>query len=182
MRSLLLFVGVASALHPAPASLRPNLVTRCTLPRCSLEEDRLESAKAGGAALIFGSLAFAPAALLEPSHFTPQWELACDSLALMLALFGVTYRYAARTDENAMLKQGVVGAFALTRTLAALQAAPQCTAMPLQCGPPLGYFSWDMISQGVFLGIESFLAFGGAALAIEWLSDRNIIERCRGEL
>ena len=165
-----------------PVATRPGLASRCAVPQCSLQEDRVESAKAGAAALIFGSVAFAPVALLEPSHFTPQWELACDSLALMLGLFGVTYRYAARTDDNPMLKQGVVGAFAITRTLAALQADPQCTAMPLQCGAPLGYVSWTMITQGLVLGLESFVAFGAAAIAIEWLSDQSFLKRCRGEL
>ena len=54
--------------------------------------------------------------------------------------------------------------------------------MPLQCGAPLGYVSWTMITQGLVLGLESFVAFGAAAIAIEWLSDQSFLKRCRGEL
>lgn len=43
-----------------------------------------------------------------------------------------------RTDPNPQLKQGVVGAFAISRTLALLKPGPECTAIPLQCGPPIG--------------------------------------------
>jgi len=35
-------------------------------------------------------------------------------LSLMGALFGVVFRYAVREDANPQLRQGVVGAFALT--------------------------------------------------------------------
>ena len=45
---------------------------------------------------------------------------------------------AVRQDPNPQLKQGVVGAFVITRALAMLQASDECTALPLSCGPPLG--------------------------------------------
>ena len=55
---------------------------------------------------------------------------------------------AVRQDRNPQLKQGVVGAFVITRALAMLQASDGCTALPLSCGPPLGYFNWGMIATG----------------------------------
>ena len=45
---------------------------------------------------------------------------------------------AVRQDRNPQLKQGVVGAFVITRALAMLQASEECSALPLSCGPPLG--------------------------------------------
>ena len=45
---------------------------------------------------------------------------------------------AVRQDPNPQLKQGVVGAFVITRALAMLQASEDCSALPLSCGAPLG--------------------------------------------
>ena len=64
--------------------------------------ERIESAKTGVLSAVAGSIAMAPFALLEndtfyPSNaFTAQWELGHDGLAVMLALFGLVYRYAVR--------------------------------------------------------------------------------------
>ena len=69
-------------------------------------------------------------------------------LSLSLLLFGIVYRYAVRSDDNPMLKQGAVGAFAITRAVSQLNAPDNCVPIPLDCGPPLGYFSWPMIIQG----------------------------------
>ena len=107
------------------------------------------------------------AALLASTAFTPQWEFATDTLVVQLLLFGVVYRYAVRSDDNEQLKQGAVGAFALVRTLSSVQVGDQCSAIPLNCGAPLGYLDWDMLLQlGAYFG-ESALAFGGAAFALE---------------
>jgi hypothetical protein len=135
--------------------------------RCSLAEERVESAKAGAIAAVSGSLCSAPAALLASNAFTPQWEFSTDALALQLALFGVVYRYAVRSDDNEQLKQGAAGAFALTRTLSSVQVGAQCTALPLNCGAPIGYLDWDMLLQLGAYFAESGLAFGGAAVALE---------------
>ena len=134
----------------------------------SLAEERLESAKAGVIAAASGSLLAAPAALLASDAFSAQWEFSTDALAVQLALFGVVYRYAVRSDDNDQLRQGAVGAFALTRTLAAARVGVQCTPLPLSCGPPLGYLDWDILLQLAALFGESALAFGGAAFALEY--------------
>jgi hypothetical protein len=104
-------------------------------------------------------------------------ELSHDGLAVMLGLFGLVYRYAVRQDSNPQLKQGVVGAFVITRTLSMLQASEECSALPLSCGPPLGYFNWEMIATGVGAGVESALAFAAAAAAIELAFSKEFIRR-----
>ena len=66
-----------------------------------------------------------------------------------------------------------VGAFALCRTLSSVQVGAQCTALPLNCGPPFGYLDYDLLLQlGAFFG-ESALAFGGAAFVLETCWDRG---------
>lgn len=112
-----------------------------------LAAKRAESGKAAAISLVAGTAGGLPFLLLGkffeiPPGFTPAaWELQADGLAVMLLLFGVVYRYAVRTDDNPMLKQGVVGAFVITRSWALIEPPSTCSALPLNCGPPLGYFS-----------------------------------------
>ena len=164
--------ALAARVAAVPARLR--VAHPC---RCSLAEERAESAKVAVASAVCGGIAMVPAALLAQDAFSPRWEFEHDALALMLALFGVVYRYAVRSDNNDMLKQGVVGAFALTRSLSAIELGDQCSAMPLKCGAPLGYYDWSMLAQlGGWTG-ESFLAFGAAAFAIEAGFERGLLKR-----
>ena len=154
----------SAAFHVAPPV---NRGVRSPTVRCSLAEERVESGKAGLIAALSGSLCAIPPALVATTAFTPQWEFSTDAIALQLALFGVVYRYAVRSDGNEQLKQGVVGAFAVTRMLCSVQVSTECSAIPLNCGPPLGYLNWDMLLQlGAYFG-ESAIAFGGAAFALE---------------
>ena len=146
-------------------------------PQCALAEERTESAKAGAIAAVSGSLCSVPAALVASNAFTPQWEFSTDMLVVQLLLFGVVYRYAVRSDDNEQLKQGAVGAFAVCRALSSIQVGTQCSAIPLNCGAPLGYFDWDMILQGSAYFGESALAFGGAAFALEQAWSRGFAKR-----
>jgi len=86
-------------------------------------------------------------------RFSPYWQVQHVALSICLILFGITYRYAVRSDNNPQLKQGnhhirtcliryqmylsthsimfcegAVGAFAITRALSlvTLPPAPQC--------------------------------------------------------
>lgn len=93
------------------------------------------------------------------------------------ALFAIVYRYAIRDDDNPMLNQGAVGAFVLVRTLSRITTPTYCSAIPLSCGEPLGYFSWDMINQGLLSGVESAALFGGAALAMEYAFKKGFISK-----
>jgi len=139
---------------------------------------RAESGKAAVVALLSGSTAALPFLLLDPGAFvSPAWEFQADGLALMLLLFGVVYRYAVRTDSNPMLKQGVVGAFVVTRSWALITPASTCDVLPLSCGAPLGYFNWDMILSGTFNALETGAACAAAAFALELCFTKGLIQR-----
>jgi hypothetical protein len=64
--------------------------------------ERIESAKSGIISALCGSLVMAPFALVTQKSFytsdafSAQWEISHDGLAVMLALFGLVYRYAVR--------------------------------------------------------------------------------------
>lgn len=143
--------------------------------------ERIESVKTAAISAFGGSIASAPfsilGAFLLDGGITGQWEFSQDSLAITLALFGITYRYATRKDSNPNLKQGVVGAFAITRTLNLIRIPSSCTAMPLNCGEPLGYISWEMIGQAVTYGSASFFAFGITAFILEACFNNKIISK-----
>ena len=95
----------------------------------------------------------------------------------MLALFGITYRYAVRTDPNPNLKQGVVGAFAITKALSGISVPEYCSSIPLNCGPPLYFVSPSMVFSGSLAFVEALLAYGGAAYFIEQLFVSGILRK-----
>jgi hypothetical protein len=133
--------------------------------------DGAESAKAGGIAALSGSLAAAPvkaSALLASnsviSAAMSKWEFSTLALAVQLALFGVVYRYAVRSDDNDRLKQFAVVAFAMCRALSSTQVYK---------------YIWtpDMYLQlGAYFG-ESVLAFGWAAAALEFAWKKGYARR-----
>jgi hypothetical protein len=82
-----------------------------------------------------------------------------------------------RDDNNPMLNQGVIGAFALVRTLSKVRVPSYCSFAPLDCGEPIGYFDWNMISQVGWGGAESAALFGVAALAMDYCFKRDIIKK-----
>jgi len=106
---------------------------------------RIESAKCLALGALVGSLACAPLAAIHQAYFsqffTPvlmttakaQWEWAVDAAAVQGGLFAVVYRYCVRTDNNPQLGQGVVGAFAFTRTLGGVVMPKYCKPLPLDC-------------------------------------------------
>ena len=142
---------------------------------------RLESGKVAVLSAVAGSVGHAPLAIVGAfvwgDGLSAGWEFNTDALAVTLALFGVVYRYATRKDGNVQLKQGVVGAFALTRTLNMVSLPETCTPLPLNCGAPLGYLSWQVIQDLVLVGGGSLVAFGIGALAIEAAYRRGLIQR-----
>lgn len=135
---------------------------------------RIESLKSVVLGALSGGIAVTPIAYLhyvvtaEVSN-TAQWEFVTDMSSLQAALFAIVYRYAVRAnDNNPMLNQGVVGAFVVVRTLADIHVTDTCQSIPLRCGPPLGYFDWNMIKQAAWGGVESAALFGAASLAMEF--------------
>mmetsp|Transcript_52141 Transcript_52141/g.117079 ORF Transcript_52141/g.117079 Transcript_52141/m.117079 type:complete len:95 (+) Transcript_52141:395-679(+) len=75
------------------------------------------------------------------------------------------------------LLQGVVGAFVITRAWALIDVPSTCSALPLNCGAPLGYFSLEMLAQGVFAAAETGAACAAAAFALEFAFSQAWIAR-----
>ncbi len=73
-------------------------------------------------------------------------------------LFGITYRYVIREDENSHLKDGAVLAFGLVRGLAPVEAVQPIT--------------WLL----AIFGIESILCFWVARLALDWAIQRHWVK------
>ena len=100
---------------------------------------RIESLKCVVVGAVAGGLSLTPAALIrdtlltEQANSIAQWEFDTDTGSLQAALFAIVYRYCIREDTNPQLKDGVTGAFVLTRTLARLQVPSYCSAIPLDC-------------------------------------------------
>ena len=92
-------------------------------------------------------------------------------------MFGLVYRYAARDDGSPRLKQGLVGAFVIVRTLAHITPSATCSPVPLLCGPPLLYADWAMVAQGVAAGVPAAVAFAAAALALEAAGQAGLVQR-----
>jgi hypothetical protein len=142
--------------------------------------EKIESVKAAVFSAIGGSLAVIPYAILKGAvlHFNADWEFNCDGLLILTApLFGITYRYAIRRDNNPNLKQGVIGAFVITRAVASLKVADICTSIPLNCGPPFYLFTADMLATGLEHFFEAGLCFGGAAYLMETLFKSNALSK-----
>ncbi|MFW5666551.1 MAG: hypothetical protein ACOC2Z_13595 [Coleofasciculus sp.] len=76
-------------------------------------------------------------------------------------LFGVTYRYAIRDDQNPQLKAGVVFAFGLVRGLAVIEGQPDITDTVLVWG---------------ILVIESLIEFAIARFLLDWAIQRRWVK------
>ncbi|MEA5452509.1 hypothetical protein VB780_28310 [Leptolyngbya sp. CCNP1308] len=140
------------------------------------DEDRIESLKA---AVLAGIAAGIVAAVLLLAHRVPSLGLgaALTSIASGLSgstfwvsaliaglsggLFGITYRYAVRQDENSQLKAGVVLAFSLVRGLALVNVA---AAVSLR--------GWPFAAAIA----ESLLIFTTAAASLELARQQNWIQ------
>ena len=131
---------------------------------------RIESTKTGLIGLLSGGILSTPFIALHdiPTYGLASWEFDTDMGSLQSALFAIVYRYCIRAnDNNSMLNMGVIGAFIFVRTISRIRVPSYCTAAPLDCGDPFGYFDYDMIGQLIYNGLESVALFGGAAFAME---------------
>ena len=134
--------------------------------------EKIESVKSAVFAAVGGTIAVVPFALLRGAfmHYNADWEFNYDGLLILTApLFGITYRYAIRRDNNPNLKQGVIGAFVITRAVATVKVADICSSIPLNCGPPFYLFTDQMLLTGLLNFAEAGLCFGGAAYLMETL-------------
>lgn len=151
---------------------------------------RIESLKCLVLGAIVGSFALAPLAFLGdvvlplpyPTNPIAQWEFDNDMAGFQTGLFAIVYRYAIRQDgtTNPQLNQGVVAAFAVTRTLSRIVTPTYCTAITLNCGPPLGYFDWSMLGQLSINYIESAAMFAATAAAMDWAMNKGFISKFPG--
>ena len=118
-----------------------------------------------------------PAEFLTHTNNIAQFEFDVDQISIAGALFGLVYRYVVRRDNNPQLRQGVVGAFAITRTVATVRVSSECLAVPLRCGPPLSYLDYAMLGQLASGLIVSGVAFAAAAAAVDAGVDRGWLKR-----
>lgn len=150
--------------------------------------ERFESAKVAITSATLGTILYTPTAAISgfTSNFSPTWQIEHISLSISLILFGLVYRYAVRKDGNINLKQGVVGAFLLTRTLSLVSnSAATITACHANeegfglynCGAPFYLFDFSMLGEGIYYGTEALLAYGGLAVALEILFDKGWVSR-----
>jgi hypothetical protein len=87
--------------------------------------ERLESLKTGIVSSFSSVVAFLLASAINTwlFHFQPSWLISAIFMGFSGFLFGVTYRYIIRNDNNPHLKSGAVMAFGLVRGLAEIDAA-----------------------------------------------------------
>lgn len=137
--------------------------------------ERIESLKAGTLAAFSLTLAYGAIALGNSLVLAEQFEvlrvlqltlsvnlLAKVAIAFLSGfLFGVTYRYVIRDDQNPHLQMGVVLAFGLVRGLAPVEVEQNLA-------PALG-------SLGV-LAMENIIGFAIARLAIDWSIRRHWVK------
>lgn len=132
-----------------------------------LSAERIESLKAGTLAALSFTLAYSIAVVVNSLVLAEQFEVLAAlqvatavNLLIKVAsawisgfLFGITYRYVIRDDENPHLQEGAVLAFGLVRGLA-----------PVEVEQNLSSAFWFL---GV-LGVESVLCFLVARLTLDW--------------
>lgn len=155
------------------SKFKPNLVKYD-----ELFGERIESGKFAASSVAGGIITSLPIALIHGylvDHFNGQWEFREDMLSLILLVFGLTYRYGTRGTKNDQIRLGIIGSFIITRTLSEIHVPATCSSVPLDCGAPFHYVSWSMISEGLWAGGESALAFGGSALFIDFLIKKRLL-------
>lgn len=166
--------------------LRNEIENRESLSVSSLSSslDRIESVKCAIISALSGSFISFPLTLAFgyfSDKLSPQWEFQADAMAVILLLFGVTYRYTARGNlENPQIKFGVIAAFVITRALSSIDVPSYCVSeldkfLPLDCGPPFHYLAPEMIAQGIKTGSQSLLGFAGAAYGIDYCIKKKFI-------
>lgn len=134
--------------------------------------EKIESVKSAVFAAVGGTVAVIPFAIIRGAllHYNAEWEFNYYGLLILTApLFGITYRYAIRRDNNPNLKQGVIGAFVITRAVATVKVDDICSSIPLNCGPPFYLFTDQMLIHGLINFAEAGICFAGSAYLMETL-------------
>ncbi len=145
-----------------------------------MDPERIESIKAGGIAALTGlgvgillvslDMGLSNHSWIAPSPTTAS--IVRMFVAIICAfLFGVTYRYIVRQDQNPHLRSGAVGAFALTRSLSQLENSAL---------PDLGT-SWSQLLPLALPVMESFGFFLVLRLVLDWALSCQLIRPFRTE-
>ncbi|KAM3094061.1 hypothetical protein ACKFKG_17700 [Phormidesmis sp. 146-35] len=140
--------------------------------------ERVESVKAGIFSALSVAIAFTLMTLINrfigAIGVEPLAELQTASVNALLSgaiaviagfLFGITYRYVIRQDQNSHLKSGAVLAFGLVRGLAQID---------------VGVASRGVLLPFVVLAIESVLLFAIARLMLDWTIAQGWLRPFRG--
>ena len=108
-----------------------------------------------------------------------NWEFDTDASAVQGALFAIVYRYCIRASDppNNMLNMGVIGAFVLVPTTSRIQLPTYCTALPLTCGPPLGFVDYTILFALLVNSIEGLALFGSVAYMMEYAYNKQWISK-----
>jgi hypothetical protein len=123
----------------------------------NLQQQKLESIKAGILSSVSFTLLYLIYLIINNSILEIQIDLDFSLLfklviaAITGLLFGITYRYIIRNDQNHHLKDGAVLAFALIRILALIEA----------------HQVWDDFTWIISITIESFLCFSGVRFMLD---------------
>ncbi|KAG2437191.1 hypothetical protein HXX76_005855 [Chlamydomonas incerta] len=138
--------------------------------------ERIESVKAATVAATAGLLAELPLTMLTAGGDTPALSSALTLLSAVAAcfLFGVTYRYAVRSDSsNRQLRLGVVAAFGLVRASGAADVLQASSA-----GSDDGPLSLaGAVGPGALYALESLILFGFASVAVEAAFNAGFLKR-----
>lgn len=132
--------------------------------------ERIESLKAGILGSVASGITFiSTAIIIQVVQDQPvlNYGLIHPAIAFIAGfLFGVTYRYAIRQEQNPQLKQGVVFAFGLVRGLAQIDVG-----VTLQV-------PW--ISLAVMVA-QSIIMFAVAAIVLDWATHQSWLKPLRTE-
>lgn len=136
--------------------------------------ERLESLKSGSCGAVFSGLAFGMVAWVNaywmPNLFSLTGLQYFNGLGLLISgtiavvsgfLFGVTYRYIIRLDQNPHLKSGAVLAFGLVRGLGQVE---------------VGLHRQTVLLPWLILVGESILLFAITRLGLDWLLAQNWVK------
>ena len=134
-------------------------------------EERVESIKAGGIAVVAVGLIFPITVLVNDllatrfTGFSVNYWIS-GAIALFAGfLFGITYRYIIRQDDNSHLKSGAVLAFGLVRGLAQVDVGINTQS--------------EIVPLAIMAG-ESILLFAIARLILDWAMTQGWVHRFKG--
>ena len=120
--------------------------------------ERIESLKAGLTTAMAAVVGTVMSLLVESTLISPVHDVSADAFLVWVVkvaiamlsgfLFGVTYRYVVRQDDNSHLGSGVVAAFVVVRTLAQVETLWTPTLELSDLSEAIFPYLW-LIAQGI---------------------------------